>query len=96
MESKNIVIKSCVSEVNHNLQRLVETHDSFLSVSVRQHLADKLKPLFSMLNKIEGVSKSDALLKQGGELEYKKPKQKPFKPIDEVEQKPKPKPNTKD
>lgn len=40
-----------------------------------------------MLNKVEDVSVSDALLKQGGEHKEKQPMQKPSKPIDEYEQK---------
>lgn len=60
-ESENTVIKSCVSEVNQYLQRQVETRASLLIVSVWQHLADKLKPVFSMLSTIEDVSESDVL-----------------------------------
>lgn len=52
LELQKIILKSCVLEVNHYQQRLVETHDSLLIVSLRQHLADKLKPVFSMLNRI--------------------------------------------
>ena len=60
---EKVVIKSCVGEVNQFLQNLIDTHDSLLMISVRQHLADKLKPVFSMLNYIEGVSESRSLLK---------------------------------
>ena len=63
--SENVVIKSCIGDVNHFLQNLVETRDSLVIVSVCQHLADKLKPVFSMLNRIKGVSKSGSLPKQG-------------------------------
>ena len=49
-------------------------------VSLRQHLAQKLKPVFTMLNKIEGVSESDALLKQGGEVKAKGQPKKTEKP----------------
>ncbi|CAI9290477.1 unnamed protein product [Lactuca saligna] len=47
--------------------RLVEIHDSLLVVSVCQHLCEKLKPVFAMLNQTEAVSGSDALLKLGGD-----------------------------
>lgn len=63
--SEKIVLKSCVSDVNLYLQNLIEIRDSLLIVSVRQHLTKKLKPVFIMLKRIEGVSESDALLKQG-------------------------------
>ncbi|CAI9283106.1 unnamed protein product [Lactuca saligna] len=47
------------------MHRLVETRDSVLAISVCQHLSEKLKSVFAMLNRIEGVSKDDALSKQG-------------------------------
>ncbi|CAH1451764.1 unnamed protein product [Lactuca virosa] len=71
LKSENVVIKSCIADVNLFLQNLVETRDSLLTVSVRQHLADKLKPVFSLMNHIKGVSESGSLPKQGGEA--KKP-----------------------
>lgn len=42
--------------------------DSLLTVSIHQHLADKLKPVFSILNRIKGVSESGSLPKQGGDV----------------------------
>ncbi|CAI9296681.1 unnamed protein product [Lactuca saligna] len=45
---------------------LKDARDSLLTVSVPQHLAKKLKPIFSILNHIEGVLESDARPKQGG------------------------------
>ncbi|CAI9270582.1 unnamed protein product [Lactuca saligna] len=61
-------MKSCIADVNTYLTNIIETHDSLLTVSVRQHLADKLKPIFYMLNRLEGVLESDSLLKQGENL----------------------------
>lgn len=63
LESEKTVIKSCVSEINHYIWCLVESRDSLLTVSVRQHLADQLKPVFLMLNRIEGVLKRAAIPK---------------------------------
>lgn len=65
LESEKIVLKSCVLEVNEYLHHILDTRDSLLTVVVRQHLADKLKPIFAMLNRIEGVSECDVLPKQG-------------------------------
>ena len=65
LESKKAAIKSCMSKVNQYLHCLVETRDSILTMSVRQHLYENLKPDFTMLNRIEGVSEDDALPKQG-------------------------------
>ncbi|CAI9301617.1 unnamed protein product [Lactuca saligna] len=61
-------MKSSVVDVIQHLQTLLETRDSLLTVTFRQHLAEKLKPMFSMLNHLEGVSESGSLLKQGGEV----------------------------
>lgn len=63
LETKKASIRSCVSEINHYLQCLMETQHSMLIVSIRQHLSEKLTPEFGMLNRIEGVSEGDALLK---------------------------------
>lgn len=49
LESEKTIIKSCASEINQYLQRLVETRDSVFTVSVR-HFSDKLQPVFAMLN----------------------------------------------
>lgn len=54
--SEKAVFKSCVADINLFLQTLIETHDSLHIVSVLQHLDDKLKKIFSMLNSIEGAS----------------------------------------
>lgn len=50
LESEKTVVKSCVSEINQYLQRLVETRDSLFTVSVRQQLLDKLQLVVAMLN----------------------------------------------
>ena len=54
----------------------METRDSLLTVLVRKHLSKKLKRIFAMLNQIEGVSDSDALLKQQGDKEEHQSKQR--------------------
>lgn len=65
LKSEKVVIKSCVSDVNVDLYNLIETCESLLAVYVRQHLVEKLKPIFSMLDKIQGVPES-SIPKQGG------------------------------
>ncbi|KAI3701012.1 hypothetical protein L2E82_45654 [Cichorium intybus] len=42
--NENAVIKSCVSDISSYLQRVVETNDSLLTPSIRNHLTDKLHP----------------------------------------------------
>lgn len=42
LKSENVVIQSCIANVKSNLHNLIETHNSLLTVSVRQHLVEKL------------------------------------------------------
>lgn len=42
LESEITVVKSYVSEINKYMHKLVEIHDSLLTVSVSQHLSEKL------------------------------------------------------
>lgn len=67
LETEKVVIKSCVSEINQYLHHMLETRDSILTVLVHQHLSEKLKLVFAMLNHIEGVFEGDVLPKQAGE-----------------------------
>lgn len=67
LESEKAVIKTCVSEINQYMNHMVETRDSILTIVVLQHLTENLKPIFDMWNRIECVSRGDALLKQAGE-----------------------------
>lgn len=62
--SKKVVIKTCDFEINQYFHRMLETRDSILTVSVCQHLTEKLKPVFSMLDRA-CISEGDALPKQG-------------------------------
>ncbi|CAI9260637.1 unnamed protein product [Lactuca saligna] len=64
LNSEKEVLKSYVADVNLYFQTLRETCDSLIMVSVRQHLVEKLKLVFSMLNCIERVSEHDAIRKQ--------------------------------
>lgn len=47
LKFKKAVIKSCVADINADFHGLIETCDSLLTVSVRQHLVEKLKPIYS-------------------------------------------------
>ncbi|CAI9284266.1 unnamed protein product [Lactuca saligna] len=66
LKSEKVVIKSWVADVNDHLHNLIKTCDSLLTFSVHQHLAKKLKPIFSILDRIKGVSES-SIPKQRGE-----------------------------
>lgn len=48
-----------------------------LTISVRQHLSNKLKPIFALLNQLQGVLGSDTILKQRGEEGKDQEKSKP-------------------
>lgn len=67
LEYEKKLYRSCISDINQYLQSLVETHHSMLPISVRQQLSEKLMPVFTLLNRLEGVSGSSSLLKQGGD-----------------------------
>ena len=51
------------------MHRLVESHDSLFTILVLLQLSEKLQPVFTMLNQIEGAFGYYALLKQGGDNE---------------------------
>ncbi|CAI9263909.1 unnamed protein product [Lactuca saligna] len=65
--SEKVVMKSCITGVNSLLLNIIETIDSLITITVRKHLAEKHRSVFIMLNRLEGVSKSVAPPKQGGE-----------------------------
>lgn len=62
-------MKICVVDVNTLLSDIIETCDSLIMITVRKHLAEKLRHVFMMLNRIEGVLEFDTLPKQGGHCE---------------------------
>ncbi|CAI9287717.1 unnamed protein product [Lactuca saligna] len=65
--SKKFVMKSYIGDMNSILSNIIETRDYLITITVRKHLAAKIRHVFSMLNMLEGVLKSDILPKQGGE-----------------------------
>lgn len=67
LEDERAISESYVSEINQYLIRLVQNRKSLFTVSVRQHLSDKLQPVFPILNQIEDVSGSEDFLKKGGD-----------------------------
>lgn len=67
LRSEKVVVKSCVSDIHAILSNVPEAHDPILTISVRHHLANKLRPALGMLSRIEGVSETVVPPKQGGE-----------------------------
>nr|KAJ0190125.1 hypothetical protein LSAT_V11C800390930 [Lactuca sativa] len=67
LNSEREVIHSSVGDVSSILLHLLDAHDSILTISIRRHLAEKLRTALDILSRIEGVSETAVLPKQGGE-----------------------------
>ncbi|CAI9293790.1 unnamed protein product [Lactuca saligna] len=85
------VMKICISDITGLLSDIIETRDSTITISIRKHLHEKLRPVFAMLHKLEGVSDQCYVPKQGGEgglvVSRKEEPKAPTKPI--IKQEPK-------
>ncbi|CAH1440253.1 unnamed protein product [Lactuca virosa] len=73
------------------LSEIIETRDSMITITMRKHLAEKIRPVFAMLHMLEGVSDQTFNQKQGGEGvsggSRKEEPKAPVKPV--VKQEPK-------
>ena len=82
--AEKAVTRSCIPDVSGLLSDIIETRDPMISITVKKHLADKLRPVFAMLHCLEGVSKLMSFLKQGGEgsskVQMNEPPKDPIKP----------------
>lgn len=88
-------MNSCVADVNALLSYIIETCDCMITITVKKHLAENLSPVFTMLNKFEGVSESSSILKLGGD-NFKPSKKEDPKPTVNPTIKPKTKNEPKD
>ena len=72
-----------VGDVYCILLHLQGAHDSVLTISVRRHLAENLRPALDILSRIEGILETVFPSKQGGEDASQGQPQKPLinKPI---------------
>lgn len=70
-------MKTYVGDINSLFSNLLEAHNSLLIISVRRYFADKLRPVFALLNRLEGVSKAFVPPKQGEEANVAKAAEKP-------------------
>nr|KAJ0195502.1 hypothetical protein LSAT_V11C700372310 [Lactuca sativa] len=64
---ENKIMDDSVGDVHSILLHLLDAHDSILTVSIRRHLAEKLRPALDIFSRIEGVPETSVLPKQGGE-----------------------------
>nr|KAJ0188056.1 hypothetical protein LSAT_V11C900503890 [Lactuca sativa] len=67
LKSEREVIRSSSTDVHSILLQLIEAHDPIITITVRHHLADKLRPALDVLSRIEGVPVTGVQPKQGGE-----------------------------
>ncbi|CAI9299760.1 unnamed protein product [Lactuca saligna] len=65
--SEKAAMKSYIVDVTGMLSDIIENHDSIIMIMVKMPLAEKLRPIFAMLHRLEGVLESSSILKQGGE-----------------------------
>ncbi|CAH1444057.1 unnamed protein product [Lactuca virosa] len=54
--SERAVMRSCITDVTGLLSNIIETRDSMITITMRKHLQENLKPVFAMLHRLEGVS----------------------------------------
>ncbi|XP_023752373.1 uncharacterized protein LOC111900726 [Lactuca sativa] len=83
LKSEKEVIRSSATNVHSILLRLIEANDPLISITVRRHLADKIRPALDVLSRIEGVLVTGVQPKQGGEKESKQPPPSSSKPVAE-------------
>lgn len=62
---EKVVMKSNIAKVNSMLVDIIEARDSMITIYVRKHLAEKLRHVFTLLHRLEGVPKSSSIPKQG-------------------------------
>ncbi|XP_023760537.1 cell wall protein DAN4-like [Lactuca sativa] len=77
LKSEREVIRSSVGDVHSILLHLLDAHDPILTISIRHHLADKLRLALDILSQIEGVSVTNVQPKQGVEKAKTQPPPEP-------------------
>ncbi|XP_052621085.1 formyltetrahydrofolate deformylase 1, mitochondrial [Lactuca sativa] len=55
LKSEKEVIQSSTANVHSILLHLLEAHDPIITITIKRHLADKLRPALDILSHIEGV-----------------------------------------
>lgn len=67
--SEKAAMKSYIVNATGMLFDIIETMDSMIIITVRKNLAKKLRPVFTMLHRLEGVSESCKIQKQRGKIQ---------------------------
>ncbi|XP_052622562.1 uncharacterized protein LOC128127878 [Lactuca sativa] len=65
LKSEREVIRSSATDVHSILLHLLEAHDPIITITIRRHLADKLRPALDILSRIKGVPVTGVQPKQG-------------------------------
>ncbi|CAH1436031.1 unnamed protein product [Lactuca virosa] len=60
-------MRSCITDVASMLFDSIITRDSMITITIRKHLAEKLRSVFAMLHRLEDVSDQSFNPKQRGE-----------------------------
>ncbi|XP_052625879.1 uncharacterized protein LOC128132917 [Lactuca sativa] len=89
LKSEREVIRSFVADVHSILLHLLEAHDPIITITIRRHLADKLRPALDILSRNEAsVSNKEKKKKKIGEDDteneddvYAKYPKKPFQKV---------------
>ncbi|KAL7612051.1 hypothetical protein Lser_V15G04885 [Lactuca serriola] len=67
LQTQRAVLQSCTGDVKNMLTGVLDSHDPFLTLTIRQHLQAKLLPAITILSEMKGVSEKLVLPRQGGE-----------------------------
>ncbi|CAI9286077.1 unnamed protein product [Lactuca saligna] len=85
-------MKSCIADVNGLPSDITETSDLMITIMVKRHLSRKIRIVFALIHRLEGISESSFILKQRGEGVTQSKKEYPkhiVKPIVKSETEPK-------
>nr|KAJ0188191.1 hypothetical protein LSAT_V11C900483250 [Lactuca sativa] len=72
--AEKAVMRSCISDVTGLLSDIIETHNPMISITVKKHLAEKLRPVFAMLHHLEEPIIDDSKDEEPDEDELKRRK----------------------
>lgn len=62
--SEKAVMKSCITDVNALLSDIIEACDLMITITVNKNLSKKLRQVFTMIHRMEGVPESSSIPKQ--------------------------------
>ena len=63
--SEKVSMKSCIVDVNGLVSYIIETRDSMITITIKKYIYEKLRLVFAMLHRLEGVPELSSIPKQG-------------------------------